>query len=92
MYLDRNHLHCTQHPDLHQDLEDVSDADGRDWCAFGDAAYPLHRCLHHVLKAPEGGSLNKWQRRYNSLMAKFRVVVEQIFAQKGQQFAFRQHA
>ncbi len=66
---------------LLQDLEDISVEQGADYSAFGDSAYPLHRYMQRILKGPATGEgLSADQRRYNALMARFRIVIENVFA------------
>lgn len=61
------------------------------FCVFGDAAYPLHPNLQRTHKNLPGVPLSIWDRRFNLLMSRFRIVVENIFAQQGQRFGFTQH-
>jgi len=64
-----------------QDLEDISRELGQDFIAFGDSAYPLNRYMQRILKGPATGEgLTAWERRYNALMARFRIIVENVFA------------
>ena len=44
-----------------------------------------------ILKNPIRGTLSPAERRFNALMARFRVVVENLFAEVENQFAFLQH-
>jgi hypothetical protein len=76
---------------LLEDLEWASRQAGVQFCAFGDSAYPLHPNLQRTHKALPGMPLSVWDGRYNLLMSRFRIVVENIFAQRGQRFAFLQH-
>jgi len=63
------------------DMEEIAVDQGQDFCGFGDSAYPLHRFLHRILKGPATGEgLTAWERRYNALMARFRIIVENVFA------------
>ena len=37
--------------------------------------------MHRILKGPATGEgLTAWERRYNALMARFRIIVENVFA------------
>ena len=70
-------------------LGEVADELGRDYIGFGDSAYPLHRFMQHILKPHSVDEpLTRLQRRYNALMARFRIVVENIFAECVQCFGF----
>ena len=66
---------------LLQDLEEIAIEEGQEFAGFGDSAYPLNSFFQHILKGPATGEgLTAWQRRYNALMARFRIIVENVFA------------
>ena len=44
-------------------LREVSVEEGMDFCGFGDSAYPLHRFMQRILKAPAEGGLTRLERR-----------------------------
>jgi hypothetical protein len=62
-------------------LEEISMEQQQDFSGFGDSAYPLSRWMSRILKPPAEQSLTRLQRRYNALMARFRIVIEQLFAE-----------
>lgn len=64
---------------------------GETYCGFGDSAYPIHRHMQRILKAPPEGSLTRLQRRYNALMARFRVLIEDVFGEAHNYFASLTH-
>ena len=73
------------------DLARISGEEGTDFSGYGDSAYPLHRHMQRILKAPAEGSLTRLQRRYNALMARFRVVIENCFGEAAQYWGMLQH-
>ena len=64
-----------------EQLEEVSGELGEDFAGFGDSAYSLNRFMARILKPLPEQSLTRLERRYNALMARFRIVIEQLFAQ-----------
>jgi len=60
-------------------FESVMEETGAVYMGFGDSAYPIHRHMQRILKAPAEGSLTRLERRYNALMARFRVMIEDVF-------------
>ena len=62
-----------------------------DFCAFGDSAYPLHHFIQCVLKPVPGSELTKLEHRFNELMARYRIVVEQIFGEATKYFGILTH-
>ena len=79
------------HSGLLGELSDISDELGFTVGVLGDAAYPVHECCYPAMKNPPNGVLSRDQRRYNLLLSQFRIGVEDVFANMGQQFAFLQH-
>jgi len=77
--------------DIIEDLKKICDEIGVTYSHFADSAYPVSRYMQAILKNPAGGSLSAGKRRFNSLMARFRVVIENLFAEIENQFAFLQH-
>jgi len=55
---------------LHQWLEES----GEDLSGYGDSAYPIHRHMQRILRAPDHGSLTRLERRYNALMARYTML------------------
>jgi hypothetical protein len=72
-------------------LREAAEELGRDFTVFGDSAYPLHRFCQHILKPAANQSLTRLQRRYNALMARFRIVIEQVFAETSKYWACLTH-
>jgi hypothetical protein len=69
------------HSGILEDLEEISEELGHDFAAFGDSVYTLHSYMQLILKGPASGEgLTAGQRRYNALMARFRVIIENVFA------------
>ncbi|EKX49862.1 hypothetical protein GUITHDRAFT_103287 [Guillardia theta CCMP2712] len=77
--------------DVLETLREVSEEQGVDFCCFGDSAYPLSRFMQHILKAPAEGELTRLERRYNALMGRFRIVIENCFGEATQYFGMLQH-
>ena len=64
-----------------EDLEQIAEELGEDFSCFGDSAYPLNRFVQRILKGPATGEgLTAWERRYNALMARFRIIIENVFS------------
>jgi hypothetical protein len=64
-----------------QGIEECSEELGEDFSGYGDSAYPLNRFMARILKPAPEQSLTRLERRYNALMARFRIVIEQLFAE-----------
>ena len=47
--------------------------------------------MHSILRAPPEGSLTRLERLYNALMARFRVMIEDIFGEAHKYFAGLTH-
>jgi hypothetical protein len=73
-----------------EDLHSISGELGVTYSHFADSAYPQSRYMHAILKCPAGGQLSAIERRFNALMARFRIVIEQLFAEVDASFAFLQ--
>ena len=72
-------------------LADVLEETGEEFCGFGDSAYPIHRHMHRILKPAAEQSLTRLERRYNALMARYRVVIEDVFGEAHKYFAALTH-
>ncbi len=69
-----------------EDLHAISEELGTVYSFFADSAYPRGRYMQVIIKSPAGGSLSRTERRHNALMARFRVLVENLFAEITVQF------
>jgi hypothetical protein len=47
--------------------------------------------MYRILKAPPEGSLTQLERRFNALMARFRIIIENVFAEAGNYWAALNH-
>ena len=74
-----------------QDLHAICQELGEEYSHFADSAYPRSRYMQTILKQPPGGSLSQRQRRFNALMARFRIVIENLFAEVVSTWAALQH-
>eukprot|EP00961_Rhodomonas_salina_P265307 3586361-Rhodomonas_salina.1 len=74
-----------------EEMREVCEDLGIDYCIFGDSAYPLHRFMQRVLKPVPGGELTQLERRFNALMSRYRVVVENIFGEAVKYFGILTH-
>ncbi len=72
-------------------LRQIAEHLSADFTGFGDSVYPLHSFMQRILKAPPGGSLSPLQRCHNAVMARFRIVIEQCFAETSKTWALLQH-
>jgi hypothetical protein len=63
------------------DIANIAVELGRIYSFFADSAYPRSRHMQAILKANPGGHLSAIERRFNALMARFRVVIENVFAE-----------
>ena len=70
------------------ELGDILDATNIFYKLYGDVAYPTHQHLVHAYAniGPLAPNIAA-RRRHNDLMARFRIVVEQIFAELDNNFA-----
>ena len=73
------------------DMHDISEELGTTFSHFADSAYPQSRYMQVIQKAPNGGQLSRSARRFNALMARFRVFVENLFAETDSVWASLQH-
>ncbi len=74
-----------------EDLKHICDEMGVTFSHFADSAYPQGRYMQAIQKCPAGGQLSQQARRFNALMARFRVVIENLFAEVDMVFAALQH-
>ncbi len=54
---------------------------GVDYSHMADSAYPHRRCMEAILKCPQGGQLTAQQCRFNALMARFSIIIENLFTE-----------
>ena len=73
------------------DMADISTQLGETFSHFADSAYPQSRYMQCIQKCPAGGKLSQAARRFNALMARFRVVVENLFAEVDTSWSMLQH-
>ena len=73
-------------------LCEIADEAGSDYIAFSDSAYLMHCFLQRILKPAPEETLSRLERRYNALMARFRIVIEQVFAEASQFWAALTHS
>ncbi len=73
-----------------EDLHSISNELGTTYSHFADSAYPQSSYMHAILKCPAGGQLSAIERRFNALMACFRIVIEQLFTEVDASFAVLQ--
>jgi hypothetical protein len=69
----------------------VMEETGELFIGFGDSAYPIHRHMQRILKSSEHTALTRLDRRYNALMARFRVMIEDVFGEAHKYFATLTH-
>ena len=73
------------------DMHEISQELGSVYSHFADSAYPQSRYMQVIQKAPQGGQLSRAARRFNALMARFRVYIENLFAETDSVWASLQH-
>ena len=64
---------------------------GVDYSNFADSAYTQNRYMQCIQKCLPGAALSRPARRFNSLMARFRIVIENLFGETENIFASLQH-
>ena len=74
-----------------EQMRAISNELGEDFSNFSDSAYTQNRFMQCIQKCPAGGSLPRSARRFNALMARFRIVIEDLFGETGNVFAALQH-
>lgn len=74
-----------------EDLHAICQELGVTFSHFADSAYTRSRYMQAILKNPVGGNLTRAERRFNALMARFRVVIENLFAEVVSIFKTLQH-
>ncbi len=62
-------------------LRQIAEHLSTDFTGFSYSVYPQHCFMQCSLKAPPGGSLSHLQLSYNALMARFRIIIKQCFAE-----------
>eukprot|EP00287_Rhodomonas_sp_CCMP768_P020585 CAMPEP_0202827442 /NCGR_PEP_ID=MMETSP1389-20130828/14269_1 /ASSEMBLY_ACC=CAM_ASM_000865 /TAXON_ID=302021 /ORGANISM="Rhodomonas sp., Strain CCMP768" /LENGTH=422 /DNA_ID=CAMNT_0049500835 /DNA_START=20 /DNA_END=1288 /DNA_ORIENTATION=+ len=67
--------------DILTDLMNIAEELNRVFSLFADSAYPRSRFMQVILKANPGGQLSRAERRYNVLMQRFRIVIENLFSE-----------
>ena len=65
----------------------VYDQTGKAYVIFGDSAFPLNCFMQRMLK----GRLDERSRRFNALMARYRICIENVFAQIFQFWGYTSH-
>ena len=78
--------------DILNDLASIEVQIGRVFSVFADSAYPRSRYCQAILKSPPGGQLSQMERRFNALMARFRIVIENLFAEISTYWNTLQHS
>jgi hypothetical protein len=76
---------------LIQVMHEIAGEMGMVFSHFADSAYPQGRYMQVIQKCPLGGQLSQSARRFNALMARFRVYIENLFAETDTIFAALQH-
>jgi len=66
---------------LLEDLSQASEDLGLRYSAFADSAYPRSAFVQRVERPDPGGNLTQTERRYNALMSRFRIVIENAFGE-----------
>ena len=65
----------------------VYDRTGKAYVIFGDSAFPLNRHMQRMLK----GRLDERSRRFNALMARYRICIENVSAEIFQFWGYTSH-